>query len=224
VALRLSAGAAAPATGRTGAAPPPDRVVRLPAVVLPAVGGLALPTGVISAEVARRLGLVEQVDRVVIATSRMPTEAEEDRARAALEPLNGSMEVERGYGAPYLPGFVALIGGAGLVTLAGVAISVALSAAEGRADLATLAAVGAPPRRRRGLAMTQAALVAGLGAGLGVALGAAIGTTVMSGLDGYPLVVPWPIVLLVGVGVPALGVLVVGLVTRSRLPLVRRLG
>ena len=39
---------------------------------------------------------------------------------------------------------------AAFVTLVGVAISVALSAAEGRADLATLAAVGAPPRRRRG--------------------------------------------------------------------------
>jgi putative ABC transport system permease protein len=53
----------------------------------------------------------------------------------------------------------------------GVAISVALSAAEGRADLATLAAVGAPPRRRRALAAAQALLVAGVGCALGVAFG-----------------------------------------------------
>ena len=45
---------------------------------------------------------------------------------------------------------------AAFVTLVGVAISVALSAAEGRADLATLAAVGAAPRRRRALAASQA--------------------------------------------------------------------
>ena len=131
--------------------------------------------------------------------------------------------MERGYRSEYLPGFVALMGGAGLVTLAGVAISVSLSAAEGRADLATFAAVGAPPRRRRGLAMVQAAVVAGLGAGLGVLLGAAIGTTIMGGLRSYPLVVPWSTVLAMGVGVPALGVLIVGLATRSRLPMVRRL-
>lgn len=60
--------------------------------------------------------------------------------------------------------------------------------------------------------------------GLGVLLGAVIGTTIMAGLDGYPLVVPWPTVLVVGVGVPVLGVLAVGLLTRSRLPMVRRLG
>jgi len=52
---------------------------------------------------------------------------------------------------------------AGLVTLLGGAISVALSAAEGRADRATLAAVGAPPRRRRELVAMQALLVGGLG-------------------------------------------------------------
>ena len=192
----------------------------MPATVLPGVGGGALPSGVLDAATARRAGLVEQPDegQLVITTTRMPTEDEEDRARAALGP-DGGLQVERGYDSPYLAGFLALIGGAGLVTLAGVAISVSLSAAEGRADLATLAAIGAPPRRRRGLAMVQAALVAGLGAGLGVLLGAAIGTTIMGGLRTYPLVVPWPTVLAVGVGVPALGVLVVGLVTRSRLPL-----
>ena len=202
-----------------------ERVERVPGVAV-AVGASwpGLPQVVLADETVRRLGLTAQLNRVVVTTSRMPTEDEEDRARAALGSGSGQLRVERGYRSEYLPGFVALIGAAGLVTFAGVAISVSLSAAEGRADLATLAAVGAPPRRRRGLAMVQAALVAGLGAGLGVALGAAIGLTVMAGLEGYPLVVPWPTVLLVGLGVPALGVLVVGLATRSRLPMIRRLG
>lgn len=207
-----------PDPGRTA-----ERRVRVPAVLLPSVAR-GLPSGAIGTRAATAAGLTGQASQVVLPTNRMPTDAEEDRARAALGLLGSNLQVERGYGAPYLGGFLALIGGAGLVTLAGVAISVSLSAAEGRADLATLAAVGAPPRRRRGLAMVQAALVAGLGAGLGVLLGAAIGLTVMSGLDSYPLVVPWPTVLLVGFGVPALGVLAVGLVTRSRLPMIRRIG
>lgn len=200
------------------------RSVTLPALVLPALPGYNLPTGVVGEAAATRAGLAPDTTSVILRTSRMPTGAEEDRARTLLGPVGSSMQIERGYGAPYLPGFVALIGGAGLVTLAGVAISVTLSAAEGRADLATLAAIGAPPRRRRGLAMAQAALVAGLGVGLGLALGATIGLTIMSGLDGYPMVVPWTTVLLVGVAVPALGVAAVGLLTRSRLPMVRRLG
>jgi putative ABC transport system permease protein len=203
---------------------PPSREVTVPAVLLPGVGGATLPGGVLPAAVATRLGLAPSIGQVVLATTRAPTDAEEDRTRAALGDLASVLQVERGYGAPYLPGFVALMGGAGLVTLAGVAISVSLSAAEGRADLATLAAIGAPPRRRRLLAMAQAALVAGLGVGLGLLLGAAIGTTVMNGLDGYPNVVPWTTLLVVGVGVPLLGVALVGLLTRSRLPMVRRLG
>jgi putative ABC transport system permease protein len=202
-----------------------ERTVRVPAVLVPAdLPGEGLPRVVLSPAAARTVGAVGTVSQVVLQTSRMPTAAEEDRARTALGPLAGTLQIERGYGAPYLPGFVALIGGAGLVTLAGVAISVTLSAAEGRPDLATLAAIGAPARRRRGLAMAQAALVAGLGVGLGMLLGAVIGLTIMSGLDGYPLVVPWPTVLLVGVGVPVLGVVAVGALTRSRLPMVRRLG
>jgi putative ABC transport system permease protein len=212
------------AFGPDGNPLPDPRMLTVPALVLPGVGGDSLPAGVLPQARLAELGLVPQAGTVVIRTGRAPSGAEEDRARTVLGPLGNTLRVERGYGAPYLPGFVALIGGAGLVTLAGVAISVSLSAAEGRADLATLAAIGAPPRRRRLLAMGQAALVAGLGVGLGVLLGAVIGTTIMSGLDGYPLVVPWPTVLLVGVGVPVLGVLAVGLLTRSRLPMARRLG
>ena len=205
-------------------ADPSEQLADVPAVVLQRPGWSGLPATVLPVAAARRLGLLPQTYQVVLPTSRMPTAGEEDRFRTALGPLGTMLQVERGYGAPYLPGFVALMGGAGLVTLAGVAISVTLSAAEGRADLATLAAIGAPPRRRRGLAMVQAALVAGLGVGLGLLLGAAVGVTILSGLDGYPLVVPWLPVLVIGLGVPVLGVLATGALTRSRLPMVRRLG
>jgi hypothetical protein len=94
--------------------------------------------------------------------------AERDALAAGTSPVfdpalfrDGSIRVEIEEGPD--DGSRALLIVAAFVTLVGVAISVALSAAEGRADLATLAAVGAPPRRRRALATSQALLVAGLG-------------------------------------------------------------
>lgn len=98
---------------------------------------------------------------------------------------------------------------------------VALSAAEGRADLATLAAVGAPPRRRRALAASQALLIAGLGCALGLS-GSFIAYTARSTTGSPEFVVPWGNLAVTGVVVPALAVLVAAVFTPSRLPLVRR--
>jgi putative ABC transport system permease protein len=115
---------------------------------------------------------------------------------------------------------VALI--AGLVTLLGVAISVALSAAEGRADLATLAAVGAPPRRRRALVAMQALFVGGLGGLLGTALGTFVAFTARATTGSPDFVVPWWNLAAAGVGAPLVAALVAAACTRGRLPLVRR--
>ena len=112
---------------------------------------------------------------------------------------------------------------AGLVTLAGVAISVALSAAEGRADLATLAAVGAEPRRRRVLSAAQALLVAGLGCAAGVAVGTFVAVVSQPTTGAPDLVVPWANLAVTGLAVPLVAVAVAAAVTPSRLPLVRRL-
>ena len=103
-----------------------------------------------------------------------------------------------------------------------MAISVALSAAEGRADLATLAAVGAPPRRRRALAASQALLVAGLGCVLGVGLGSVrrVHRARHHRLAGLRRPLGQPAI--TGLAVPLLAVLVAALFTPSRLPLVRR--
>jgi putative ABC transport system permease protein len=115
---------------------------------------------------------------------------------------------------------VALI--AGLVTLFSVAISVALSAAEGRADLATLAAVGAPPGRRRSLVAHQALLIGGLGGLLGVGLGAFVAYSARA-LTGSPdFVAPWWNLAAAGFGAPLVAALVAAACTRGRLPLVRR--
>jgi putative ABC transport system permease protein len=111
---------------------------------------------------------------------------------------------------------------AAFVTLVGVAISVALSAAEGRADLATLAAVGAAPRRRRALAASQALVIAGLGCVVGIAFGAFVAYTARATTGSPDFVIPWLNLAVVGLVVPLLAVLVATTFTPSRLPLVRR--
>jgi putative ABC transport system permease protein len=195
----------------------------LPAVQLtdrPVYEGL--PVAVLPDSAIARYHLRSRITSVLITTSRPPTSTEEDRARGALDD-DINMQLEHGYGAPYRLGIIALVGVAGLITLAGVLISVALSAAEGQADLATLAAIGASPRRRRELAAWQAALIGGLGAVPGLVLGAVMGRIVLLTQRGYPTVWPWLALLAVGLAVPAVGVLIAGATTRSRLPLTRRL-
>ena len=99
---------------------------------------------------------------------------------------------------------------------------VALSAAEGRADLATLAAVGAPPRRRRALASAQALLVGGVGCALGVAVGAFVAYAARTTTGSPEFVIPWANLAITAIAVPLLAVAVAALFTPSRLPLVRR--
>jgi putative ABC transport system permease protein len=117
---------------------------------------------------------------------------------------------------------LAIAGIAAFVTLVGVAISVALSAAEGRADLATLAAVGAAPRRRRALAASQALVIAGLGCVVGIAFGAFVAYTSRATTGSPDFVVPWMNLAVTGLAVPLLAVVVATVFTPSRLPLVRR--
>lgn len=98
-----------------------------------------------------------------------------------------------------------------------------MAGAESRADLATLAAVGADPRRRRSLAMAQASVVGVLGAIVGVGFGTYVALIALEGFGLAPWMVPWPLLAVIGVGVPLVAVLVSGLFTRSRLPVVRRM-
>ncbi|PZF86433.1 ABC transporter permease [Jiangella anatolica] len=117
---------------------------------------------------------------------------------------------------------LALTAGAAFVTLVGVAIAVSLAAAEGRADLATLAAVGAPPRRRRALAGAQALVVAGLGVLIGSGLGVYFAYLVWPALGSPEFIWAWDTLAVTGVAVPVLAVLIAVLFTPSRLPMVRR--
>lgn len=206
--------------------------LRVPAVALPQGSPFAV---VLSPQVAARLGMTPQVVGVVALGAHAPTSREEARARNELQRLDGSpyLFVERGYRSRYGIGLLALLLASTVIVLGASGTATGLAAADGRADLATLAAVGASPTTRRTLAAFQSAVTAVLGTALGVAAGLVPGVAVVravnaaartSPLDGdsYPLVLPWGSALTTLLVVPAVAALAAALLTRSRLPVVRR--
>ncbi len=209
------------------------RRVVLPAAALPAS---AHQRAVLSVAAAARLDAGEPViSGLLVRTTSTPTNAQEDRARNAIETLGveAALYVERGYVSAYGPGLIALAVVSALLTLGASAIATGLAAADGRADLSTLASVGATPGMRRRLAGSQSLVIAGLGTALGVVAGLvpAVGLirAMNAPVDGvararpFPLVIPWETLAITGLVVPLIAGLAAVLLTRSRLPLVRRL-
>jgi putative ABC transport system permease protein len=172
----------------------------------------------------------------VASTTHLPSGADVERAQTALADADlgggGYFYLERGYVSEHGLGLLALAVAAAVVALGATGTAVGLAAAESRPDLATLAAVGAAPLVRRRIAAAQAAVVAVLGVGLGLVAGGVLGGLIVlmqrhSGQWADPtwqLVLPWPQLVAVGLGVPLLAVLAGFAFTRSRLPMVRRLG
>lgn len=117
----------------------------------------------------------------------------------------------------------AIIGGAVLVTVLAIGVVVSLAAAEGRDDAATLAAVGAPPGRRRVMGAAHGLFVGVLGGGLGLVVGTATGASLLQivGTPGVP--VPWLTLVVIAVSVPLLAAAVGWTVTPSRVDMVRRI-
>ncbi|MGI5522819.1 FtsX-like permease family protein [Micromonospora sp. CA-259024] len=203
--------------------------------------GYALPEAVgqsrllLSTAAARQLGLSWSPEGWVIGTTTPPDEAQQNGFTAALRPFGTvSLSVEYG-GAPrdVSPLLLLLAAAAGLITVGAAGIATALAAAEGRAELTTLAAVGAAPAVRRLLAICQAGVIAGLGSVLGIVAGLGTAAIVLFSANRqyatawpipapYPFLVPWP-ALGVLVLVPVVAMLGAGLFTRARLPIERRL-
>ncbi|HWD79910.1 MAG TPA: FtsX-like permease family protein, partial [Kribbella sp.] len=178
-------------------------------------------TALISQDAARKLGTI-QVSEVHFELKREPTKDE----LAAVSRILGTDEgllVEKGYQSPAKLFLIGILLAATVVTLLGVAISVSLSAAEGRADLATLAAIGAPPRRRRSLAAAQAWVLGQLGCVLGVGVGALYGYTAHAAFGSPHFVVPWAEIGGIVLVVPLFAGLLAWLLTRSQLPMVSRI-
>lgn len=117
-----------------------------------------------------------------------------------------------------------------VIALVATALSVGLAAAESRPDLATLAAVGAGPRVRRRIAGAQAGVITVLGTVVGLVTGLALAYVLSSwqqqdeilGLS-WEFTVPWPALGLLAIALPGLAILGAMALTRSRLPMLRRL-
>ncbi|HET7065977.1 MAG TPA: FtsX-like permease family protein [Nocardioides sp.] len=152
----------------------------------------------------------------------------------ALSPQGANVFIERGYQVPSSERVVLwiLFGLAGVLMLGGTLTATFLALSDARPDLATLSAVGASPRMRRAVASAYAVSVGVVGAVLGAAVGFVPGIAVSypltrdftggSGPSHY-LSIPWLEIVGLVVLLPLLTALVVGLLARSRLPLVARL-
>jgi putative ABC transport system permease protein len=195
----------------------------LAATVIPGLPSYGLlPQVYVSAETAAAHGWRSHGIVALIKPAHMPSTDRVDRVQRVLGDTV-SLRAERGYQSAYSVVLLAMLGAAAIATLAGTSIAVALAMAESRADMATLAAVGASPSRRRVHAMGQAATVAGLGTGLGLALGALVAVTTLGGSSQYPTSTPYGWLVAVAVVAPALAVLVAGTFTRSRVTMTRRI-
>ena len=208
---------------RSLGAPRHSQNVQLPATVvrgLPTYG--AVPQVYVSAATAAAHGWSSRSLTALVKPAHTPSTAVMDRAQRQL----GSdvvIVLQRSYHSRYSSVLIAMLGAAAIATLAGTSIAVALALAESRADMATMAAVGASPSRRRIYAMGQASIVAGLGTTLGVALGAFVGIATLAGSSIYPTSTPFTWLAGVLVIAPGLAIAVAGLTTRSRLTLTRRM-
>jgi putative ABC transport system permease protein len=190
---------------------------------------------IVSAATVTELGLTTDTSKIVGSSTRPPVAAEIERARLILQPLGAFPGVEEGYQPRWSEILLVLLAASAIITIGAASVGTALAAADSRADLSTLAAVGASPRLRRGLSLSQSWVIAGLGSVLGTAVGIATAVAVLAVVgqqyggrlwpDPPPPspVMPWSIVLVCLLVVPGVAILGAGLFTRSRLPIERRL-
>ena len=156
-----------------------------------------------------------------------------------------SLYVERGYQTPdeIFILLLVLFTLGGVLMLGGTLTATFLALSDARPDLATLSAVGAAPRSRRGVAASYALVVGFVGAVLGAIVGFIPGVAITypltasssdfcsstgngpltCGASGPFLDIPWLLIAGLVVALPLLTALIVGLTARSRLPLAARL-
>lgn len=214
-----------------------QRRATLPATVVDTGKGYSPASMVLAPAAAHRLQLTVAPAALLFDASHVDSKTV-DRLRqtiGALDPTSGYVYVEAGYQVSSAETVVLwiLFGLAGVLMLGGTLTATFLALSDARPDLATLSAVGASPRMRRAVASAYAVSVGVVGATLGAAVGFIPGIAVSYPLtrlynSGGPgpshyLSIPWLEIVGLVVLLPVVTALVVGLVARSRLPLVARL-
>jgi putative ABC transport system permease protein len=171
----------------------------------------------------------------LLLSGRTLTRDQESRLSETLAGIDAQsyLYVERGYQTPGSTQVLLwiLFGMGGVLMLGGTLTATFLALSDARPDLATLSAVGASPRTRRGVAAAYALAVGGVGAVLGAAVGFIPGIAISYPLTrhfspvgpSHYLDIPWLLIGSLVVALPLLTALVVGLLARSRLPVVARL-
>lgn len=230
----------------------PDRTESFPAVLYGGGGdgggdggGHSLPL-VLPATAVTAAGLTVVDYASVMATSELPSSSAQQAFRGALTDLGSapSTYIESGFTRDTGLVLLALALFATIITLGAAGIATGLAQADSENDLATLAAVGAPPRVRRTLSGLQCAVIAVMGVVLGAVSGLVPGLgllltqhrAAMANFNLYEapygstaapqlfIEVPWMTMLQLIVVVPLLAGLLAALLTRSRVGLTRRAG
>ncbi|MFB6813269.1 FtsX-like permease family protein [Streptomyces sp. NPDC056347] len=190
---------------------------------------------------ADRLGLHTAPAGSVYTAVHPPTNAENQRTRAALDQTGGGIwfRAESGPSGREDTALLILTLFAGVVTLGAAAIATGLAKADAEADLGTLSAVGAPPGVRRRLSGLQCLVVALTGVVLGTVAGLvpAVALRLVDLRDAMaamrqfpmesaytPIALPWGTLGVIVVVVPLLAGLLAAALTRSRVAPARRTG
>lgn len=206
------------------------------------------PQAVLSTRAAKTLGVRPEVVGLVVDGTELTKTQEEaiSEGATAISP-NAYFRVERGFRAEDSTRIIQLVlaGLGAVLMLGGTLTATFLALSDARPDLATLSAVGASPRKRRGIAAAYAVVVGLVGAVVGAVVGfipgiaisrpltttgnaivANEGATFVSGSavgTGPFLDIPWLLITGVVLLLPIGTAVIVGLTARSRLPLVARL-
>jgi putative ABC transport system permease protein len=206
---------------------------RVAAAYVAVPSGPGLAQAVVPTALAHSLGLRQAPSSLLLSGPTL-TRAQESDLRQVLSGIDGAshLYVERGWQQNSSTRIVLwiLFGLAAVLMVGGTLTATFLALSDARPDLATLSAVGASPRTRRAVAAAYAVSVALVGAVLGAAVGFVPGIAVSypltrsyGGLHSHYLVIPWVLITGLVVLLPVLTATVVGLLARSRLPLVARL-